>query len=249
MEEIDLKEVFEVFWNKKTTIILVTAIFMVLGFIYTSFILVPKYSSSTTLVLVQASTGKGENLGITASDINLNSKLISTYSKLVESSSVIRPAISNLGIEETEAEIKKNLSVEIETDTEMMKIIVTDEEPVKAAKIANEIADVFIEQMNEVYKIENIYRVDPAEVPNEPSNVNHIKDIIIFGMIGFVIVAGYIFVIFMLDNSIKSQDDVEKITHVPVLANIPVYEIETNEKSKTRKTKRSNGGKRKWEMS
>lgn len=245
MEEIDLKELIGIFWTKKSTIILLVAIFIVLGFIYTSFILVPKYSSSTTLVLAQAANK--ENSGsITTTDITLNSKLISTYSKLVKSKGVVRKVITNLGINDTEESIKSNVSVSAEEGTDIIKITVTNTDKEKAAKIANEIAAVFTERVKELYKIDNIQIVDPAEVEAEPSNVNHIKDIIIFGIVGVVISIGYIFVGYMLDNSIKSQEDIEKNLNIPVLANIPVYGEEEKIKSRTnvKKRKKAKGGKR-----
>lgn len=244
MEEIDLKEIIGIFWDKKSTIILVIAIFMVLGFIYTSFILVPKYSSTTTLLLAQsASKENGES--ITTTDVTLNSKLISTYSKLAKSNGVVRKVIENLGIEDNEESIKSNISVSAEEGTDILKITVTNVEAEKAAKIANETADVFIERIKELYKIDNIHIVDPAEVRTTPSNVNHPKTIIVFGLIGFVLAAGCIFILFMLDNSIKTQDDIEKNMNIPVLANIPIYG-EENIKARTniKKRKKAKGGKR-----
>ena len=240
MEEIDLKEIIGVFWEKKVTIILLMAIFMVIGFIYTSFFVVPKYSASTTLVLAQSASK--EDGTITTNDVTLNSKLISTYSGLLESSKVTRQVITNLGIDDSEASIKNNVSVSAETGTDIIKITVKNTDPEKAADIANEMAVVFAEEVKRLYGMDNINTLDVAE-PNEvPSNVNLTKTIIIFGVIGAVIGVGYVFVLFMLDNSIKSSEDIEKAMGITVLANIPVYEADT--KVGTRSSKNSKGGKR-----
>ena len=103
MEELDLKELFTMFWNKKIQIILIVAIFAVIGLIYTIGFVTPVYTSSTTLVLA---TSNGENQSttnttnsITTTDITLNSKLVSTYSVLVRSKDVLGQVISNLGID------------------------------------------------------------------------------------------------------------------------------------------------------
>lgn len=240
MEEIDLKEIIGVFWEKKVTIILLMAIFMVIGFIYTSFFVVPKYSASTTLVLAQSASK--EDGTITTNDVTLNSKLISTYSGLLESSKVTRQVISNLGIDDSEASIKNNVSVSAETGTDIIKITVKNTDPEKAADIANEMAVVFAEEVKRLYGMDNINTLDVAEPSEAPSNVNLTKTIIIFGVIGAVIGVGYVFVLFMLDNSIKSSEDIEKAMDIPVLANIPVYEADT--KIGTRSSRNSKGGKR-----
>jgi len=246
MEEIDLKELITIFWEKKATIILITAIFMVLGFIYSSFLVVPKYEAATTILLVQTSSEEGTVSGITSNDITLNSKLISTYSDLVKSKRVIRKVISNLGINDSEDSIKNSVQVTAKTDTAILEIKVKHTEPQKSADIANEIAKVFAEEVKELYKINNVSTIDVAEPNETPSNVNLKKDIIMFGAIGFVLGAGIIFVTFMLDNSIKSGEDVEKAVKVPVLASIPIYEPEMQVGSRSARNKKaSKGGKRK----
>lgn len=245
MEEIDLKELIRVFWEKKTTIILLMAIFMVLGFIYSSFLVVPKYTSSTKLVLAQSNSGS-DTSSITTTDITLNSKLISTYAGILESSKVVRQVISNLGIEDSEESIKNNVSVTSETGTDIIKITVSNTEPKKAADIANEMAVVFTEEVKRLYGMDNVKTLDSAEVSDEPSNIHLSKTMIIFGAIGFIIASACIFIVYMLDNSVKTSEDVERATQIPVLASIPVYEPEAKISSaRARSKKKSKGGKRK----
>ena len=92
MEEIDLKEIFNIFWSKKIAILLVVILFMVIGSVYTYGFTVPKYKAYTTLVL----TGSNDNTSvasmerITQTDISLNNSLVATYSELVRSKTVLR---------------------------------------------------------------------------------------------------------------------------------------------------------------
>ena len=105
MEELDLKELLELFWHKKVKILLIVAIFVAIGVIYTVGFVTPKYTASTTLVLATSQDSSTKTNTITTSDITLNSKLVSTYSVLVKSKSVTRKVISNLGINITEDEL------------------------------------------------------------------------------------------------------------------------------------------------
>lgn len=225
MEEIDLKELLGLFWSKKTQIILIVLIFMLLGVIYTIGFVTPKYSASTTLVLASNNNQSTANT-ITATDITVNSKLVSTYSEIVKSKNIIRQVISNLGIKLDEDELRRNVTVSSVKDTELIEITVTNENPSYSAKIANEIAKVFIAKIKEIYNIENIQIVDEAEVETEPSNIHHQKDIMIFTFIGLVIAAGYVLVANMLDTTIKTAEEVEKEFKIPVLATIPLYNFE-----------------------
>ena len=199
----------------------------------------PMYSASTTLVL--ASSGKNENLpdtGITtstATEVTVNSKLVSTYSELVKSKNILRQVISNLNMKIEEDTLRKNITVSSVKDTELIQITVKNEKPSYASQIANEIAKVFTEKVKEIYKIENVQIVDEAEVPNEPSNINHKKDVAIFALIGLVVSIGYVLLLNMLDTTVKTPEDIEEGLKLPVLAVIPVYETDIQKKKGGRK--------------
>ena len=244
MEELDLKELFEIFWNKKVQIILIILIFVVIGIIYTVGFTTPMYSSSTSLVLVGTSnsdtTGTtGQTSEITTTDITINSKLVATYSALVQTKNILGQVIANLGIDVDEEELRKNVEVTSKEDTELIEITVQNENPIYAAQIANETAKVFKEKIaGEIYKINNVYIVDEAEVESQPSNINHTKDVAIFGIVGLIIAVMYVLIANMLDTTVKTQEDIEKNIKIPVIASIPVYEVDSY------KTERK-GGKRK----
>ena len=235
MEELDLKELFDIIWNKRIQIGLIIAIFAVVGIIYTIGFVTPVYKSETKLVLSTASKSEQspetEN-SITTTDVTLNSKLVSTYSELVKSKNVLRQVIQNLGIKELQEEkLRKNVSVSSVKDTEMIEITVTNENPTYASKVANEIAKVFIEKVNEFYNINNVHVVDEAETPQGPSNINHIRDVVIFATIGAVIAIAYVLIGNMLDTTIKSAEEVEKFIKIPVLASIPVYTMDDEKRN------------------
>lgn len=226
MEELDLKQLVMIFWNRKITIILILAIFITIGIIYTMEFVTPVYTSSTTLLLATSGSSTEKANTITTTDITLNSKLVSTYSTLVQSKSVLRQVISNLGMNLDEEELKKNITVAQEKDTEIIRISVTNENATTAQKVANETAKVFIQKVSEIYKINNVQIVDQAEISTIPSNVNHIKDVIIFAFAGAVVAIMYVIIANMLDTTIKSAEEVEKNFKVPVLASIPLYNFE-----------------------
>jgi len=228
MEELDLKELFNIFWERKLEIILIILICIVLGAVYSFALLKPEYKSDTTLLLTQITSTEGENnTSITQTDLTLNSKLVSTYSELIKSKAVLRKVIDELSISNLDEEnLKESIKVSAVTDTEMIKISVTNSNPNYAEIIANKIAEVFSEKIADIYKINNVYVVDKAEVSETPSNINHAKDIVIFIFIGIVVACGYVLLINMLDNTIKTEADIEKITGLMVLASIPDYDTE-----------------------
>lgn len=234
MEELDIKELFEMFWNKKIKIILIVAIFAVIGVIYSIGFVVPEYTAFTKLVLAgQSSDATGNTTeAITTTDLTINSKLVGTYSELVTSNDVVRQVITNTGINISEEALKSSIEVSSVEDTDVIKISVTNQNPTYATKLTNETAKAFMEKVAEIYNINNVHVVDEAEEPQSPSNVNHLKDVIIFTFIGVVVAVAYVLIANMLDNTIKTREEVERLYKIPVIAEIPLNITEKGGKNK-----------------
>ena len=227
MEELDLKELFGIFWAKKIHIILLILIFVVIGFIYSFILLVPEYQSITQILLAKSNTTTqdGTNTGMTTSQVTLNQQLVSTYSELVKSESVLTQVRDNLQIEKSIEELREDITVSTKDDTEIIQIAVVDENADTARRIASEVANVFIEQIAKgYYAMDNVYIVDEPKTADTPYNINHLKDLVIFGAIGFVIACVYVLIANMLDTTVKSKEDIEKKLGLTVLTTIPVCE-------------------------
>ena len=235
MEELDLKELFNIFWSRKIQIGIIIAIFLVIGVIYTFVFVKPDYASTTTVILAQSSTTKTEtdtSETITTNDLTLNQKLVSTYSELLTSPRILSEVITNLRIDRTEASLKNSITVSAVEDTDLIQIRVTDSNPETAKRIAEEIARVFIEQVaNGVYKINNVQVWDAAEVPTAPYNINHGKDLVIFLFIGIVISVVYALIANMLDTTVKSKEEIEKKMGLSVLTTIPICDFDLSMKT------------------
>lgn len=228
MEELDLKKLISIFWNKRLHIIAITIVAIIIGGIYSFYFVKPKYQSYTTLVLVKASESSEANdkKVITSSDVGLAKSLIGTYSQLVKSKSLLRTTINNLQINESEETLMQKITVSEIDDTEMLKITVKDEDPVKAMKVANELTKVFSAKVSEMY-VDNVYILDEAEQSIVPCNINHVRDILIFFVIGLVISVIYVLISNMFDNTIKDPEEIESNTELTALVSIPFVNDES----------------------
>ncbi len=214
MEEIDLKELFKLFWKKKAIIILTTMVFLFVGYIYNAFIVTPEYRAATTLILVKSESASS----VTQADVTLNQKLVYTYSELVKSDTVLNEVVNRVQLNKSVSQLRKNITIEAVKNTEILKISVLDSNKDEAAIIANSIAEVFSEQVKEIYNMENIRVVDKAVAPSTPSNINPVKYAGIFAIVGFVISVGVILVLNLFDSTVKSDKDIEKSLNIKTLA-------------------------------
>ena len=238
MEELDLKELIAIFMKKKLLIILVVIIFALIGAIYTLKFITPMYESTTSLVLVQTGAENVADISnsITTTDITLNSKLVNNYKEIAESKNVAGAVIQKLGLDMSIETLQNSISVTSISDTELIEITVEHTDPNMACTIAKEVAVTFMERVNEVYSLSNVYVLDEAEVENEPSNINLAKNVVIFSFVGAILVFGYILLVNMLDTTIKSDTDIVRTLDIPVLASIVLTSDETKKKFKTTST-------------
>lgn len=172
---IQFKRILNILKGKELLIVLILLVFIVFGYIYSYYYVRPEYKVSETLLLIP--NNASEEKVITSTDLTLNSELIATYSNIAKQSIILKQVIENLDLNMTETELLNKLKVSNIDDTYVIEIIVTDKNPEMATNIAKELSNVFLKEIKEIYNLENIGIVDEAELPREPYNINHIKDL------------------------------------------------------------------------
>lgn len=220
MEEINLKELYDYFKNKITWIIITIILVVGIGNVVTILTRVPMYKSSTTIVLVSENKGESYN----STELQLNKNLVGTYSEIIKSRKVIKEVIKNLGLNYQSSVLSEKVAVTAIENTEIIKITVEDADNKQACKIANEIADVFMTEIQKIYKLNNVSVIDKAENSIKPYNINYIKDNFIYVLIGLVLSSGVIFIMFYFDTTIKTSEEIESKLGLTVVGVVPMVE-------------------------
>lgn len=223
MEELDIREILSYFWEKIVYFIIIVLLCLTLGCLYFVFVQKPLYTSRTSIVLTGFSMIKNGDSTITQTDLNINSKLVSTYQEIVKSRRVLSEVIDHLQLNYSTEKLAKMISVYSVSDTEIIEIAVTSEKSNEAYLIANEVADSFSSEVKDLYNLSNVSILDEAEISEIPSNMNLMKHIIIYLGIGMVLAFLIIFVTFYFDTTIKTAQDIEKRYGLPILGSVPHY--------------------------
>lgn len=226
-ENIEINRIIDILKSKKILIAFILSLFIVLGYFYSYHYVKPEYKSTTTLLLIP--NNSEESKTITNSDLTLNSGLISTYSNIAKNSKVLKKVIDNLNLNITEAELLKRIEISIVKDTHILEISVKGSNAEVATDITKELANVFLAEIKEIYQLDNIGIVDEAQIPNAPYNISHPKDIAIFIMVGAFASFIYVMIVYIFDNTIKKDIDIERYIKVKALGNIPINANKKNE--------------------
>lgn len=216
----ELREIFEIIRKRFNIIVLITLAAVSLSAVFSFIVLDDVYETYTTLMVSKASE-RGQTVDIQYSDIQLNQKLVKTYSTIVSSNKVVDRVISDLNIDKTPGEIKNKLNVTSIGDTEIIKISVEDKDKEFAAELANATANVFMDVVVETMKMDNVQVIDEAKVPERPVKPRPMLNIAISAVLGVMLGFGVIFLYEYLDNTMKTPEDIETHLGVPVLGTIP----------------------------
>ena len=219
-EKINLKRLTSILKKNTLTIIVIITLFIIGGCIYSFNFVEPKYKSSSTILLVSKNSSE-KNSKVTQNDVTLNKSLLTTYGNIITSNNVLEKVRQNLQIEDTIEQLSKNIKVDEVEDTQLIKVDVINENADEAQKIAEELNNVFIQEIKNIYNIENVTVVDKPSIEDSPYNINHIRDIILFGLIGILASVIYIFISYVLDTSIKIEQDIEDYTGLNVIGTMP----------------------------
>ena len=225
--EIDLEELFGLILHRLWLILLCGILAGVVAFGISAFLIAPKYESTTGIYVMSRQDGST----LSYSDTQLSTQLTKDYEELISSRYVLETVIEQCGLDEEYSGLLKRVSIKNATDTRIIYITVKDEDPAMAQYIANSIREVASEHIKTVTDVEAVNVVDQANLPRNPSEPSIPKWTIIGALIGVLLSAAFVIIRYLLDDTIKTSDDVEKYLGWGTLALIPVIEEEDSKKS------------------
>ena len=225
MDEINIKDFFN--YLKRYILAFVVLIVLAVGgvVVYDTMFKEPMYQAKTTVVI--ATTNEDEASAASLNDVSASQKLVSTYGEIAKSELVLNQVIKNLGLQISAGQLSKDLTIRQVDGTSILSIAATNHRAKTAAMIVNEIADVFSEVVNGIYKSDNVTQLSVAVAPDAPSNNTLMRDAILAAAIAILVVAGFAFLRFYLDDTVKYNDDVEKLIGLPVTGRISKSEVKS----------------------
>jgi capsular polysaccharide biosynthesis protein len=154
-------------------------------------------------------------------------QLVKDYSELIKSRTVTSSVINELKLKDiTPESLASKITVSSKNNTRIIEIKVQDGDPNNARAIADKVSNVFISKVIEIMNAQNVGIIDKAETPTNPVKPNKRMNVAIAFLIGIMAAVGLIFFLEYVDDTIKTNEDVEKYLGLTVLGTIPVLSLE-----------------------
>lgn len=220
--EIDLWELFQVLLKNWLWILLSTLGCAILGLLITMFLITPKYRAEATMIV---NTRQDQTATVTNDQITSAQKLVDTYSIIIRSRRIIDPIMEKLNIEDEYEDFVETILVESVNDTQVMSIQVENKDPEIALQVVQEIVDRAPGAIISTVEAGSVNVVSEPYVNSEvPVSPSKLKNTAIAAFIGLFVSSGAFLLIAFLDNTFKSEEDIQKQLGLVTIGIIPTTE-------------------------
>ena len=219
--EIDLLDLLGYYLNRLPLLIIALIVGAVAAGLYTHFLIPDKYTATAKMYMVSASSDTVVNL----SDLNLGSSLSSDYVELMKSRPIMEAVTEKLGLDYTYGEMLDMISMSVVSNTRIIRVSATSTDPQEAMDIANQLARTAKTQLPEVMATPSPTIAENAVLPKTKSSPNMKKNILLGALLALVAILAVLTVQYLLDDTIKTAEDVEREFGVMPLSVVPEGDI------------------------
>lgn len=239
--EIDLLELFAHYRTRLKWIVLGFIIGALIAGLLTQFAITPKYTATAKMYMVSSSSQSVVDL----TDLNIGQSISSDYVELLKTRPIVESIIQEQHLPYSYKELSSMLSLSVVADTRILTIDVTSTDKREAMNIANALAEKGVSELPKLMETPEPHVAEYAIVPVNKSSPSLTKNTMIGALLGLLIMLGIFTVGFLMDDTFKTAEDVEKAFGVMPLTVIPEGKIEGLAKTEDAKAGKKSRKKRK----
>ncbi|CAH0211825.1 Wzz/FepE/Etk N-terminal domain-containing protein [Peribacillus sp. Bi134] len=217
-ETISIKDIFKTLKKRWKLIILLTLIAALISGSISYFLLTPVYQSSTQILVNQK---QSENQ-LDSTQIRSNIDMINTYSVIIKSPAILEKVIDDLELNQSVDQLSQKITINSQENSQVFSLTVQDSNPSQAVVIANTVSETFQKEIKDIMNVDNVSVLAKAEIKENPSPVkpNPVLNMAIAVVVGLMAGVGLAFLLEYMDNTIKDEDDIERLLELPILGTI-----------------------------
>ncbi|MBR3187885.1 MAG: polysaccharide export protein [Lachnospiraceae bacterium] len=214
--EIDLLQLWNAVRHRIWLVLLAGFIVADIAFAFTKFLITPMYSSSATMLVVTKETTLSS-----LADLQLGSQLTNDYEILISSRPVLQQTVEELNLDISYKRLRSMITISNPNDSRMLIISTMQPDPELAKSVVDTVAQISSEYIAEKMEVTAPKIIEEGEVPINQSSPSLLRNTAIGGMLGILAAVFLICVAVILNDSIQTEDDIERYLQLPVLAVVP----------------------------
>lgn len=232
--EIDLLELLGFFYSHFIWIILGFLTGAVIAGLVTFYLITPKYTATSKMYMVSS----GSQSVVDLTDLNIGQSLSSDYVELLKTRPIVESVIKEQGLDYDYNEMLDMLQLSVISGTRIIAIKATGPDPTEAMNIANALAEKGVSELPKLMETPQPHIAEYAIIPVNPSSPSLSRNVMIGALIGMIIVLGILTIRFLMDDTFKYAEDIEREFGIMPLTVIPEGKIEGAEHDRRKAGKR-----------
>ena len=213
---IDFRELFYEFKRRIWWILLAAVLGTGAAGAYSYYLLTPQYISEAKIYVLSKETTL-----TSLADLQMGTQLTQDYKELIGSRPVMQEVINTLNLDITYRQLAAQLKLENPKDTRILYLTVTDPNPYMAKAIVDEIANAASDYIGEIMEMTPPKLIEDGMVATVQTSPNVKKNAAVGGLVMLVLACGVITLSVIMNDTIRSEEDVFKYLELPVLAVVP----------------------------
>lgn len=214
--EIDLLELFQALKKKLWLLLAVTVLCGGAAGMFSRLVLTPQYTSTAMVYILSKETTL-----TSLADLQIGSQLTKDYSVIVTSRLVLEDVIETLELKDTYEELKEKITIDNPKDTRILTISAIDPDPQLAKAKADAVANISSEYIGELMEMVPPKMIEDGVVPTEQTSPNNLRNALLGAAAGFLLVCGVVILEVLMNDTVRTEEDVEKYLGLTVLAMVP----------------------------
>lgn len=221
--ELDLSEIIKIMYKRKFLIGGVTIAVAIITALINLYVLKPVYEARASMVASPENITENIAYAYSSDSVVLSQKLIKTYSEIVTSETVLRKTVKDLSLNYNEEEyeaFRRRVIVTSKENTQLLEISIRDNDPAKAATIANKLTDNFMEESKKFVPLGDVMLLDRASVPKKPVKPSKTLNVIVATALTFIGMSTALLLKDLKQMKIVDEKDIEKYLNLKVVGTI-----------------------------
>ncbi len=223
--EIDLLQLFYALKKKIWFILAAMIIGGGLAGAYSKFLITPQYSSTSMMYILSKETTL-----TSLADLQIGSQLTEDYKVIVNSRPVLGEVIDSLALDMSYEQLLAKISIGNPTDTRILTVTVTDPDPYRAKAIVDCVAETASDYIGEIMEMIPPKIIENGTVATRKTSPSNGKNAVLGALAGMVLVCGVIVIQVIMNDTVRTEEDVERYLGLTVLASVPLREGEERTK-------------------
>ena len=168
----------------------------------------------------------------------MGTNLTNDYVEVVTGRPVLDKVIENLKLDATAKQLADKVTLTNPTNSRILVITVRDTNPKMAKTIADEIAVVAAQFIEEKMDQDQPTIIQKGYTDGEPVSPSIGKNTAVGGILGALVVVAIVVFRMIVNDTIMTPEDMEKKVGLNVLGSIPLEDAELNKVNRSRKKKK-----------